>query len=586
MTFLETLGLDAAKEIAKRLVSQAFERERSRPDTASDFETNIAAHLVFVDNITSRVEFYGLGEAKSTDRDTVDLFASLPRKFAGKSASNTVTELHLISAADPYVLLGAPGAGKTTSLKRIARRLLTAVPHGATDDAQYPIFVRLREMTRERSIVELLGSILGLTAHATHWTQKEKESAIAFHERKIGAIASIAYQTGALILLDGLDEVDTAVRASVERDISALAEHSRGAHIIVACRSGDYTAQLEQFNVLELAPLGKQQIARIARRWTKDWKGFLKSLAAQPFEDLASRPLFLCQLLVIFDQTGSIPDQPSDAVERVVRLALEEWDQQHKKQLRRSKYAKFDSAKKRDFLAALAFWFFYKVPRERFTTGLLELVYLELHARFELPDDDARLVAEELETHTGIFVEVGHQFEFSHLSLQEFLAAAYLARQPIVPEYITYLKVRPAVLAIAVALSTRPEAWLAELVLRDASLASLDDVTLRSFFARLLQERPCFESSAQLGIVAISLIGLLKYTDEYVRLFLDLPAVRGSINTAAGCYRISSARGQYRLTLRDEVLPLNIDPRILMIGASEMAEIERENLLRRSAIWA
>jgi hypothetical protein len=586
MTFLETIGLDAAREIAKRLVNRAFEGGTSHPDSASDFETSIADHLVFVDNITARVEFYGLGEAKSTDRDTVDLFASLPRKFAGKSVTKPVTELHLISAADPYVLLGAPGAGKTTSLKRIARRLLTTAPRRVRDNAQYPIFVRLRELTRERNVVEILGSILGLTAHATHWKQQEKESAIAFHERKIAAVVSIADRTGALILLDGLDEVEPAVRSSVERDISALAEHSRTAHIIVTCRSGDYNAQLEQFNVLELSPLGKEQIARIARRWTKEWRRFLASLAAQPFEDLASRPLFLCQLLVIFDQTGSIPDQPSDAVERVVRLALEEWDQQHKKQSRRSKYAKFDSAKKRDFLAALAFWFFYKVPRERFTTGLLELVYLELHARFELPADDARLVAVELETHTGIFVEVGRQFEFSHLSLQEFLAAAYLVRQPIVPEYITYLKAKPAVLAIAVALSTRPESWLAELLLRDASLASLEDATLRSFFARLLQERPAFESSAQLGIVAMSLIGLLKFRDEYVRRFLDLAVVRSSVSTAAACYRISSARGQYRLTLRDEVLPQTIGPRVLMIADRDMAEIERENLLQRSAVWA
>jgi len=597
MSFLEALGLDLAKDVGKKLIDAIVKSHQEQPlDTSvksrkelavdsapPDFEARIAEHLGFVARITERVEFFGLAEAKQTDRDTIDLFMSLPRKFAGARSQKQISEAALLRRLRNYVLLGAPGSGKTTTIKRLARHILTKAPASERDQAQYPLVIRLRTLTGEQGLIDSIGFIYGLAEQRT-WSRRERESFARTQERRARAIGFIADTTGALFLLDGLDEVDKSLRDIVENEITLLAESCDVARMIVTCRSGDYNAQLSHFDVLELAPLESHQIELIARRWTREPAEFLRGVRGQPFFDLTTRPLFLCQLLTIFEQTGTIPDQPTDVVERVVRLALEEWDERHKKQPRRSRYAAFDTARKRDFLANLAFWFMYVNPQEQLNRVLLEMAYAEIHERFGLPSDDATLVARELETHTGIFVEVGTAFEFSHLSLQEFLAANYLVRQPISRRFIQYLSAKAAPLAIAVALSTTPETWFAQLLLTDQALQTVRPDTWRSFCSRLLQERPAFVHGVTLGFACIALAMLGPSKDEFVRRFLTQPVTQRSIKLAAAYYRLKRHEGACGVVLRDDLhIPADPAPlREIWIGCGALDELDKSGLLRRA----
>lgn len=589
MPFFEDVGIELAKEIGKRLLDAVTARRKDAPveSAPADFQAKISDHLSFVARITERVEFFGLAKGKQTDHDTVDLFLSLPRKFVGRRLQKQMKELVLLQRSANHVLLGAPGSGKTTTLKRLARHLLNEGPISPRDGSQYPVLVRLRTISGEQGLLDALGDVFGLTDQSS-WLRKEKEPRVRNLERQARMIAFVADGTGALLLLDGLDEVDGALRPSVEDEITLLAESCAESKIIVTCRSGDYNAQLSRFDVLELAPLEAGQIELIVKRWTNDASRFLNTVRSQPFLDLTTRPLFLCQLLTIFNQTGSIPDQPTDVVERVVRLALEEWDERHKKQPRRSRYATFDSSRKRDFLANVAFWFTYVNPKEQLTTSALEAAYGEIHERFGLPSGDAKLVAHELETHTGIFVEVGTVFEFSHLSLQEFLTASYLVRQPLSKAFIRYLTAKPAPLAVAAALSTRPEIWLSQLLLSDPALRVVSIEIWRSFFARLLQERPALVKSASLGFACIAFAMLGPCKDDYVRQFLLQPVVQESMKTAAAFYRLKCDQTSCRAVLHKptytdfEIHPL----REITVAAETMNELWATGILRKSDLSA
>src|SRR5205807_130648 len=83
----------------------------------------------------------------------------------------------------------------------------------------------------------------------------------------IPCLASILDSTGALVVLDGLDEVTPELRAVTERAIISLASKLRTVAIIVTCRSGDYVRPLDGFDSLEIAPLTDEQICAIAERW-------------------------------------------------------------------------------------------------------------------------------------------------------------------------------------------------------------------------------------------------------------------------------------------------------------------------------
>jgi predicted NACHT family NTPase len=152
MGVIETI----ASEIIKRVLSQSKIRSSAwKPE-------RLRSHLIEVVNWSRRVEFLGLAEARNPDSDTIAMFSAIPRRFRGNEVSIAFTdEEELIAAEGCIVLLGDPGAGKTTTLKRIARAILD-VPTSLKDTAEYPLMVRLRELAHELLLEESLAQAIGI----------------------------------------------------------------------------------------------------------------------------------------------------------------------------------------------------------------------------------------------------------------------------------------------------------------------------------------------------------------------------------------------------------------------------------------
>lgn len=510
---------------------------------------------------SQRVQFYGMSRAEETDAATIPLRLNLePRRFRSPTATEHRTERDLLADESNYLLLGDPGAGKTTTLKRLAQHLLLDQPESTGDTFQFPVVLRLRELNEAQTLFEAIAYALGIPVERRYLPE---ESDLGGRQRPrfelwVGslllrdAIVEFFNESRVALLLDGFDEVSPAEQLNLRREISWLALNVNGSKIIVSCRSGDYTSVIEGLDVLEICPLDPGETSAIARAWLADPSEFLRALENVPYRDLTDRPLLLTQLLYVYRRYGYLPEQPSQVYRKVISLLLQEWDAE-RDIVRPSKYAQFDPERKMSFLAAVSYYLTYRIRKKIFKTSDLEAVYLRIHDRFRLPQGESRQVIAEIETHTGLIVAAGKDtYEFTHLSLQEFLCAEYLIREPRSEHLVDYLISYPAPVAITVALSSNPSTAFAALFLRAKTPAAGD---VHSLISRVLLEQPYFDISPPLGTAVLKLFRDFQQFPEVQDLLLrllQLPNLLESVATALKYYepypeREAAQRGHLRI---------------------------------------
>ena len=316
-----------------------------------------------------QLQFFGMSGPESIEAATVSLaLDTTPRRFrTSEAAGERLSEEQLLTRPGHFLLLGDPGAGKTTTIKRLARALLFDAPVGAGDQWQAPVVVRLRELTSPDPIEVVLAERMGIRYDVVR-EKKKPPRYICGNSSLLDVVADAVNRGSILLLLDGLDEAPSGFRSALEDSILQFARQLSDAKIVMSCRSGDYTRTFEGFATAELCGLDPLQVVQIAERWLgNDSEDFLFRLDNTPYSDLANRPLFLCQLLVIYrNGGGELPDEPRHVYQKVVDLCLERWDRTEKRLARQSRYSSFGSGSKREFLAALAYELTYRRLLTRF----------------------------------------------------------------------------------------------------------------------------------------------------------------------------------------------------------------------------
>ena len=88
-----------------------------------DIGSRIAKHLTRVANWASTYNFLGMGIPKDADKDTIALrFNSTPRRYGAANSTypqKQLSERDLVESSHSSILLGDPGAGKTTTLEEL-----------------------------------------------------------------------------------------------------------------------------------------------------------------------------------------------------------------------------------------------------------------------------------------------------------------------------------------------------------------------------------------------------------------------------------------------------------------------------------
>lgn len=480
------------------------------PSLDSSIHESIGRHLAWVSSWCTTLQFFPLSSPTDLISSTSDLRYVEPRRFIVlNQESRNLTEAQLFAESKHFIITGGPGSGKTTTLKRLCSQLLAEPTIG--DSWEFPVVIRFRDLstTLDLGLAQILGIKYSTRTDAVAGAGQSQihQTVYVVGDIKLeDFLVRLFDDLGAVILLDGLDEVAPDFFASALKLIQHLSYGLKTAKLIVTVRAGEVIPQLENVQFLEMAPLSFREKECIVERWLGASSRFLIELAGLPFQDLAERPLFLGYLLVIFKRFGDLPQQPSELYEQFVRLLLRDWDEQ-RGVARRSKYAVFGPDRKLKFLSALAYHLTYNTKATTFNSSMLRQVYSQIHRDFGLPASEESQVVNEIESHTGLIASAPRNcFEFSHLSLQEYLCANHMVREPYPAFLPSYIADYPSPVAVAIALSSNPSDWFAGLVLRDESFKQFSYRSYNILLERLRSERAYFRSTPILGLAILRML--------------------------------------------------------------------------------
>jgi len=508
------VGLQGAGKVLTNLGAKLF-------TTADDVLSALEKHLSVVRTWTEEIAFADLASAKLTHKVYVQLDCFVIQRRLRMHDGDSIGRIRLESlfnqSSQHLLFLGTPGAGKTTSMKHICHRLITDDTF-AQGRNMFPILIRLRNLERadgKNPLLMELAATLGLKYFFS--AELEGRSMEAQRVRTIALVESICAflnETEALIILDGLDEIsDFDARRAVADEIRELALRLVKPTLVTTSRTGEVLLSMDNVKVFEICPLTNNQISKFAQKWLGSKaraKKFLDQVKASPFHDSAMKPLNLAHLCALFERSGSIPEKPRTVYKKILSLLLNDWDEQ-RSVTRKSRYAKFESDRKYDFLSTVAYHLTAERQRLTFNSQVIVSIYKEIYRDFGLPEEEAKAVAKEVESHTGLLLQCGFdEFEFAHKSLHEFLAAEFVVRLPTIPNDVATLRRLPNELAIAVSISSNASLYFLELVFAILGPVSgqLSEQFFTAFVARLIQERPDFNGQPAVVLALLTLYSM------------------------------------------------------------------------------
>ncbi|MBX7213033.1 MAG: SUMF1/EgtB/PvdO family nonheme iron enzyme [Thermoflexales bacterium] len=199
----------------------------------------VARPIADLESVVQRQEFEHLAWRTAADMNAT------PRVF-----TNAAEELMAIRRA---AVLGEPGAGKSTVLWTVARRLVDTARRDPR--APIPLLVKLGKWTdAEQTLAKLIASQMGgLGAH----------------------LDALLTEGKAVLLLDGLNEIPVAQR---KRKVGLLrtfvqAAPQRDLMTLVTCRKQDYEGQDLRLDRVTIRPLDAGRILEFAQRYLGSEEG-------------------------------------------------------------------------------------------------------------------------------------------------------------------------------------------------------------------------------------------------------------------------------------------------------------------------
>jgi predicted NACHT family NTPase len=130
--------------------------------TSEDLLNALYEHSIFVIKSTQNIFFKDLGGSRKISDVYIDLHIELQAKrlrFSDQKQAKSSIEEILLNTSTHLVILGGPGAGKTTTIKHICQMLLN---NEITINYKFPILINLRDITDAESIYSKLKTIFGI----------------------------------------------------------------------------------------------------------------------------------------------------------------------------------------------------------------------------------------------------------------------------------------------------------------------------------------------------------------------------------------------------------------------------------------
>ncbi|AFZ60599.1 NACHT domain-containing NTPase [Anabaena cylindrica FACHB-243] len=342
--------------------------------------------------------------------------------------------LDAVSRYSKLMVLGKPGAGKTTFLQWLAIKC----DNGELLKNQIPIFIRLKNFAedtkKDNSEFQLFNYI-------------SKEFISCGIDDKF-ILERILIQGKALILLDGLDEVSEKDDAVVIQQTRRFIEKYFKNKFILTCRIAvqKYRFTAEKFTDIEIADFNNEQINTFVSKWfnsvannklepgTNTSKTFIEKLNLPEnykIRKLAVTPILLHLACFVFQDKGEFPSKPAKLYEQGIEILLKKWDESRGVE-RDEVDCNLFLERKIELLTYLAVKTFEK-EQYFFEQSLVEQYIGEYISN--LPNTqtdrariqrDSKAILQAIASQHGLLVERARAiFSFSHLTFQEYFSAKY-----------------------------------------------------------------------------------------------------------------------------------------------------------------
>lgn len=349
------------------------------------------------------------------------------------------------------MVLGRPGAGKSTFLRKIGLEALMGKKEGGFKHECIPVFLELKRFNTD---------------------EIDLKKSIAEEFQNFGFPASEEFATKALeqgkllVLLDGLDEVPKNHLNVVIESIHDFVNQYDKNRFIASCRIAAYRSSFNRFTDIELADFDDAQIQQFIHNWfqseldkqsgtaEKCWE-ILNEPSNIAAKELAQTPLLLTFLCLVYDRSQSFPNNRSTLYRKALDILLEEWAAEKRIQSGEV-YQGLNTELEKVLLSEIAYHGFTADQLFFNEQELIKSIKYFLSDTVDNPKYlDGKAVLDAIATQQGILVERAEDiFSFSHLTLQEYLIAQYISQdyreiEKLVAEHLTEERWREVFLLVA-----------------------------------------------------------------------------------------------------------------------------------------
>lgn len=396
-----------------------FETEQPLPLASSFVE------LAMVETLPLSPAPNRLTESKSLSQIITD---RIERRYAARRSPKDLFDR---PGANASLILGDPGAGKSSLMKRIALE----IAGGDWENSKVPLFIEARAFWRAKAKNPTLTLLsLGLSnLAASSGVAIESMQDIIFEETEERSIA--------VLLVDGLDEI-----ANVPEAVDSIYEELRNLPMsmpwIATCRPTGLVASPGETFRCEIIELDDRSIENLVRNWCKAVSNPQISVSADPLlqeifgsssnREIARNPFLLTALCFLKSQS---PD------EALPTTRIEVYSELFERVGQQARFARNDSRILNPIayknLEEFSYFLYLEKQATQVFSGRDWAEFSSDNAN-EQTDFKSEILPARLLTTWNVGTDL---FHFVHLSLQEFLVAKHLLNESI--EFALSLRFRP-----------------------------------------------------------------------------------------------------------------------------------------------
>lgn len=321
------------------------------------------------------------------------------------------------------LILGKPGAGKTTFLKHLA-------VNWCSSEFQSDLIAILIELRQIRD--QQWGLQNALERELEPLEQQQVETLLR--------------QGNLLILMDGLDEISTKeLRRNVQGQLLQFAEKYPNNRFILTCRTQIIESIPVGFTSVEVADFDAEQVKQFVENWFKascqssaeaeqPWTKFNTIVDRNPaLRELTVTPVLLSLMCLVFHDEGEIPSDIAGLYQRGIKLLLSKWNNTKPIdgwEVGSETYRQLSVKQKEALLIEIAARKFENP--ENFVLFKQKEIAAQITKFLQLPHSQEGIaVLRAIEAQHGLLIERADElWSFSHLTFQEHFTVQWLTQLP------------------------------------------------------------------------------------------------------------------------------------------------------------